>query len=103
MSDCVVGDAVADVDLEGGQGGVPVVGAAPLGLGADDREVDPLAGGVLGRELTARLDDLAHLAVERLDHVGNRYERRQVPSVPMDRPGLPRASGVVSTVRPSGT
>src|SRR5215216_3927213 len=66
MSDCV-GDALAEVDLEGGQRGVPVVGAAPLGLGAGDREVDQLAGGVFGWEVPAGLDDLA---VECLDRVG---------------------------------
>jgi hypothetical protein len=57
MSDCV-GDAVAEVDLEGGQRAVSVVGAAPLGLRCGDGEVDQLAGGVFGRELAAGLDDL---------------------------------------------
>ena len=52
------------MDLEGGQGGVPVVGAPPLGLGAGDGEVDEFAGGVLGRELPAGFDDLADLGVD---------------------------------------
>ena len=47
-SDCVVGDTVAELDLECGERGRPVEHALPFGLGFGDREVDQLAGGVLG-------------------------------------------------------
>ena len=39
-----VGDAVAEVDSEGREGGAPVVGVPPFLLGAGDREVEQLAG-----------------------------------------------------------
>ena len=61
-------------------------------------EVDELAGGVLGREAALGLDRLAQLAVERLDRVRRRYERRQMLPVPSDRLEVPVASGAVSTV-----
>src|SRR5215216_7331531 len=70
MSDCGVGEAIAEVDPERGQRRAPVVGVAPLALRAGDREVEQLAGGVLSGEAAAGLDDLADLAVERLDRVG---------------------------------
>jgi len=59
----VVGDAVTELNFERGQGGWPVEHALPFGLGFGDREVDQLAGGVLGREMPAGLDDLPRLAV----------------------------------------
>lgn len=74
MSDCGCGDAVAEVDAEGGERGAPVVGGAPGLLGVDDGEVEQAAGGVFVREAAARLDDLAQLAVECLDRVGIPYE-----------------------------
>jgi hypothetical protein len=64
------------VDAKSGQGAVPVVGVSPLGLGAGDGQVEQLAGGVFVGEAAAGLDDFADLAVERLDRVGIRYERR---------------------------
>jgi len=65
-----VGQAVAEVDAKRGQRAAPVVGVAPLALGAGDGQVEQLAGGVLGREAAARLDCLSDLAVERLYGVG---------------------------------
>src|SRR5664279_3613263 len=69
-SDCVVGDTVAELDLERGDRGRPVEHALPPSLGFGDREVDQLPSGVLGGEVPARLDDLPGLAVERFDGVG---------------------------------
>src|SRR5688500_7648674 len=103
MSDCGVGELVAEVDAEGGQRRAPVVGVAPLALGAGDGQEQQLAGGVLVGEAAAGLDVLADLAVQGFDRVGNRYERRQMLPVPSDRLGRQGASGAVSTVRPSGT
>jgi transposase len=54
-------------EVERGECRGPVVGSAPALLGVLDGEVDELAGGLLGREVSSGLDRLAHLAVERLD------------------------------------
>ena len=61
--------AVSEVDLERGARACPVVGLVPLLLGVDDGEVEQLAGGVVGRELSSGLDRFADLAVQRLDRV----------------------------------
>jgi hypothetical protein len=53
------------VDLERGERGWPVEHALPAGLGFGDREVDQLAGGVLGGEVSAGFDDLARLGKRR--------------------------------------
>ena len=84
---------------------MPVQHLPPAGLGFGDREVDQFAGGVLGREVPAGLDDLAGLPVQSLDRVGIRYERHQMPSAPgVTGPlQLLSVSGSVSTVRPSGS
>jgi hypothetical protein len=79
-----LGQSVSEVDFERDERGVPVVGLSPGLLGVDDREVDELAGGVFGGEVAAGLDRLSDLAVQRLDAVGNRYERRQMPPGPSD-------------------
>src|SRR3954454_13053220 len=60
----LVGESVSEVDLEGSEGVWPAVGALPGGLGADDREVDQLGGGLFVGEVAAGLDRLADLAVE---------------------------------------
>src|SRR3954462_6972407 len=65
-----VGESVSEVDLEAAEGAGPVVGAAPLALGALDGEVDELGGGLFVGEVPAGLDALADLAVEVLDAVG---------------------------------
>jgi hypothetical protein len=72
------------VDFERQQRGRPVPGSRPLRDGVEDGEVEQLAGGVLGREMTLSFDSFAELAVERLDRVGIRYERRLDAAVSPD-------------------
>jgi hypothetical protein len=76
MSSCAVGDAVSEVDLEREQCCGPVPGSGPLGHCVLQGEVDELAGGVFAGEAALRFECFAELAVERLDRVGIRYERR---------------------------
>jgi hypothetical protein len=98
----LVGESVSEVDLEGSEGVGPAVGALPGGLGALDGEVDEFGGGALVGEVPAGLDALADLAVEVLDAVGIPYEMARCRLWPPTA-SAPVASGLVSTVRPSGT
>jgi hypothetical protein len=59
MSDCGVGEPVAEVDPEGRQRRAPVVGVPPLALRSGDGEVDQLGGGLFVGEVAAGLDRLA--------------------------------------------
>src|SRR3954454_745353 len=63
-------ESVSEVDLEGGAGRGPCAVALPLGVGAHDREVDELGGGLLVGEVPTGLDRFADLAVQALDRVG---------------------------------
>src|ERR671932_1796904 len=63
------GEAVSEVDLRGGAGRGPGAVALPFGVGAHDREVDELGGGLFVGEVSAGLDRLADLAVQALDRV----------------------------------
>ena len=99
-----VGQPVSELDLEREERFRPPAGSGPLWDSVLDREVDQLAGGVFAGEAAFGLDRFAQLAVERLDGVGIRYERRQMSSLPpTGRLQLLSASGSVSTVRPSGS
>src|SRR6266508_2160475 len=71
----------------------PVVGLFPALLCVDDREVDELAGGLLGREVSSRFDRLSDLPVQRLDRVGIQYERRCAWLTGRRSAGRLRASG----------
>src|SRR3954470_22515580 len=64
------GEAVSEVDLQGGARRRPGAVLLPLGVGADDRQVDELGGGLLVGKVPAGLDRLADLAVQALDRVG---------------------------------
>jgi hypothetical protein len=80
-----VRDAVTEVDSECCEGCTPVVCVAPFLLGSGGCQVEQLAGGVLAREAAPGLDDFADLAVERLDRIGDRYERRRDATASPDR------------------
>jgi hypothetical protein len=58
------GHSVFEVDLERGERRGPDVGLARALLGVLEGEVDELARGRLGREVSSGLTRLAHLAVE---------------------------------------
>src|SRR5215218_6704906 len=63
-------ESVFAVVVERGGGRGPGAVALPLGVRADDREVDELGGGLLVGEVSAGLDRLPDLAVQALDRVG---------------------------------
>src|SRR3954453_3801927 len=63
-------ESVSEVDFEGGARCGPRAVLLPLGVGAHDREVDELGGGLFVGEVPAGLDRLADLAVQALDRVG---------------------------------
>src|SRR5919197_1455859 len=94
-------------DVEGVQRFLPAVApalsAAAGGVEADHGEVEVLQRGLLGGEVAAGLDRAAEPGVERLDRVGNRYER---PGATEPRP-MPAAVVVGwaygATVRDRGT
>src|SRR3954468_16863037 len=79
------GESVSEVDLEGGARRRPGAVLLPLGVGADDGEVDELGGGLFVGEVAAGLDRLADLAVQPLDRVGIPYETARMLPVPPDR------------------
>ena len=54
----------------GGLAGLGGALAGPFVLDVGDRQPDQLDHGVVGREVSAVLDDFADLVVERLDRVG---------------------------------
>src|SRR5215217_7316243 len=97
------GTMVSEVVFEGSQGAGPAVEGRPGGAGAQDGEADQLGGGLFVGEVSAGLDRLADVAVEVLDAVGNRYERRQMLPVThrLDAVGV-RVGEYGATVRGEG-
>src|SRR4051794_35365436 len=63
-------ESVCEVDLERGARCCPGPVLLPLGVGAHQREVDELGGGLFVGEVPAGLDRFADLAVQALDRVG---------------------------------
>ena len=88
LLDVMVGDPVWELDFERGERCVPVERLAPSGFGFGDREVQQLAGCFFGREVPSGLDDLADLAVQRLDRVGRVDHAADVLGVGQERGDL---------------
>lgn len=90
-------DFVGEVDGELVEGELPFLdGVGPLQLGSHQRQPQQLEGGVLGREVTSVLDDLAQLTIHSLNGIGGVYdsadlgrerEERDDP-LPIATPGL---------------